>query len=113
MAEETETTEAETPDAPGHEGSTDERLDRVETTLAEVLAFLKGSGPAKAEEPERDIKAEVRDAVREVQAKDKAKADKAAEEQSLKDQLADLKAKVETPPFEYRRVTQVMGWNKP
>jgi hypothetical protein len=86
----------------------------VESTLDEVLAFLKGGAGKPAEpEPERDIKAEVREAVREVQRQDKDKAAKVEEEQSLKDQVAELKAKVETPPFEYRRVTQAMGWNRP
>jgi hypothetical protein len=51
--------------------------------------------------------------VREVQAKDKAKADRAAEQQSLADQVKDLKAKVETAPQEYKRATQAMGWNRP
>jgi hypothetical protein len=113
--QETEHLEQEAPSGsePTHEGSDDARLTRLENGLAEVLAFLKG-GEAKAEpEPERDIKAEVREAVREVQRQDKDKAAKAEEAKSLQDQIADLKAQIETPPFEYRRVTQAMGWNRP
>jgi hypothetical protein len=86
-----------------------ERVDRL-TGMFE--RFMEGGGQQAEPEPP-DIKAEVREAVREVQAKDKAKADRAAEQQSLADQVADLKAKVETPPFEYRPVTNRMGWAKP
>jgi hypothetical protein len=111
--QETEHEETPEPEAPSHEGSDDARLTRLENSLAEVLTFLKG-GEARAEpEPERDIKAEVREAVREVQRQDRDKAAKAEEAKSLQDQIADLKAQVETPPFEYRRVTQAMGWNRP
>ena len=87
-----------------------ERVDRLAGMLEQ---FLNGAPrPGEQAEPP-DIKAEVRAAVREVQAKDKAKAEREAEAQSLQDQIADLKAKVETPPFEYRPVTNRMGWAKP
>ena len=113
MAEETEHTEPETPE-PSHEGSEENRLHRLEEQMGEVLNFLRG-GQGRAEaEPERpDIKAEVREAVREVQRQDKDKAEKAEAQKSLADQVAELKAQVEKPPFEYRRVTNVMGWAKP
>jgi hypothetical protein len=103
------------PDAPGHDGGTDERLSRIETTLAEVISFLKGGGgPAADPEPEApDIKAEVRKAVREVQQADRDRAAKAAEQESIKDQIGSIKAMLEKPPQEYRRATQAMGWNKP
>jgi hypothetical protein len=48
-----------------------------------------------------------------VQAKDKAKADREAEQQSLADQVKDLKSKVEQAPQEYKKATNAMGWNRP
>jgi hypothetical protein len=87
--------------------SLDARLDRLE----DMIKGFFGQQPEPAEAP--DIKGEVRAAVREVQAADKAKAAKADQEQSIADQLADLKAKVETAPQEYKRATQRMGWNTP
>ena len=107
-----ETGAAEVPAEGGeHEtlGHLSERVDRLAGMLER---FLEGSGGHAPAEPP-DIKGEVRAAVREVQAADKAKAEKAAEQQSLQEQIADLKAKVETPPFEYRPVTNRMGWAKP
>lgn len=87
--------------------SLDARLDRIE----EMIKGFFGREPEQAEAP--DIKGEVRAAVREVQAADKAKAAKAEQEQSITDQIAELKAKVETAPQEYKRATQRMGWNRP
>jgi len=89
----------------------DDRLDRVESTMAEVLAFLKGGGQPKAGEPEApDIKRQVREAVREVQKADGEKAAKAEEEQSIKDQIGELRAALERKPREHKRATRRMGW---
>src|SRR5262249_19271055 len=115
MATEPETSEPDAPAEPGHEGSTDERLSRIETTLADVIGFLKGAGgkPEPAAEPEApDIKAEVRAELAKLRAKDKAAADAAAEaeaQRSLADQVGEIKAMLEQAPQEYRRVTQAMG----
>jgi hypothetical protein len=87
--------------------SLDARLDRLE----DMIKGFFGQQPGQAETP--DIKGEVRAAVREVQAADKAKADKAAEQKSLADQVAELKAEVEKAPQEYKRATQRMGWTTP
>jgi len=84
-------------------------MDRLE---ALVERFIEGT--TNRPEPEApDIKAEVRAAVREVQKSDKDKEAKAAEQQSIQDQIAELKAAVEKPPQEFRRVTERMGWAKP
>jgi len=114
MAEpETETTEA--PAEPGHDGSTDERLSRIETTLSDVIAFLKGGQAAPAEtEPEApDIKAEVRAELRKLQAADRDKEAKAAEQESIKDQIGSIKAMLEKQPQEFKRATKIMGWAEP
>jgi len=116
MATEPETSEPDTPDAPGHDGDTGERLSRIETTLAEVISFLRGGGgqPEPAAEPQApDIKREVREELAKLRSKEKADKDKAAEQQSIHDQLGKIQAALEQAPQEYRRVTQAMGWNKP
>ena len=92
--------------------SLDGRLDRLESLIEN---FISGGSGGQAEAP--DIKAEVRAAVREVQAKDKAKADKetadAAEAQSIEDRIKHLEHKTEDAPMEYRPVTNFLGWAKP
>ena len=92
--------------------SLDGRLDRLESLLEN---FISGSSGQEQEAP--DIKAEVRAAVREVQAKDKAKADKDAEQaaaaQSIEDRIKHLEHKTEEAPMEYRRATNMLGWAKP
>jgi len=92
--------------------SLDGRLDRLESLIEN---FISGSSRGEAEAP--DIKAEVRAAVREVQAKDKAKAEKetadAAAAQSIEDRIKHLEHKTEDAPMEYRRATNVLGWAKP
>src|SRR5262249_16324363 len=112
MATEPETSEPDAPAEPGHEGSTDERLSRIETTLADVIGLLKGGGQgngAPVAEPEApDIKAEVRAELAKLRSKEKADKDKAAEQQSIHDQLGEIKAALEQAPQEYRRVTQAM-----
>lgn len=107
-------TDTEVPAEPSGEGGTEARLDSLESKLTEVLDFLRGSNARPAQpEPERDIKAEAREAVREVQAAEKKRTAAEQERQSLADEVAHLKAVVETPPEEYRKVTQAMGWNRP
>ena len=92
--------------------SLDGRLDRLESMIEN---FISGGSGGQAEAP--DIKAEVRAAVREVQAKDKAKADKetadAAAAQSIEDRIKHLEHKTEDAPMEYRRATNMLGWAKP
>src|SRR5215469_3343190 len=92
--------------------SLDGRLDRLESMIEN---FISGGSGQQAEAP--DIKAEVRAAVREVQAKDKAKADKetadAAAAQSIEDRIKHLEHKTEDAPMEYRPVTNFLGWAKP
>jgi hypothetical protein len=112
VADEPETTE---PDAPEPDGqptvaSLDARLDRIEQAIREFFAQ-----PGQAEElaAAPDIKAEVRAAVAEVQAADKADQEQAAAELSLKEQIGQLRAQVEKPPQEYKRATERMGWAKP
>ena len=95
------------------EGSLETRVGRIESAGEQIRELLTGGGGQREEPEAPDIKAEVRAAVREVQAKDKARADKAAEEQSLKEQVANLQAKVETAPQEYKKATNAMGWNRP
>jgi ElaB/YqjD/DUF883 family membrane-anchored ribosome-binding protein len=118
MSETPAETPAEPDAGPGHEhGQSDDPTlhqlaERVDRLTGMFERFMEGGGGQAEPEPP-DIKAEVREAVREVQAKDKAKADRAAEQQSLADQVKDLKAKVETAPQEYKRATQAMGWNRP
>jgi hypothetical protein len=112
---------AEPEAGPGHEHGQSEHptlpqlAERVDRLADAFERFMEGGGGQQAEpEPEPpDIKAEVRAAVREVQAKDKAKADREAEQQSLADQVKDLKSKVEQAPQEYKKATNAMGWNRP
>ena len=116
VADEPESTEQETPagdETGGGDPTLHQLAERVDRLAGMFERFMEGGGGQRAEPEPPDIKAEVREAVREVQAKDKAKAERAAEQQSLAEQVAELKAKVETPPFEYRPVTNRMGWAKP
>ena len=105
-AETAETPPAEVPDG----GSQADRLDKVESTLQQVLDFLKGGGPAQPvqAEPVPDIKAEVREAVRTVQREDKSKADKVAAAQSIEDRLGSLEHKTEIKPVEYNAHTRAI-----
>ena len=115
MADEPETAEPEAPAAEEHdgEGSLETRVGRIESAVEQIRELLTGGGGPREEPEAPDIKAEVRAAVREVQAKDAAKAAKAEEQQSLAEQVASLKAKVETAPQEYKKATNAMGWNRP
>jgi len=109
MSEATPEPPAEEPGAEPTVGNLDDRLDRVEGTLAEVLALLKGQ--TKADEPEApDIKKQVRDAVREVQRADGEKAARAEEERSIREQIGEIKAALEHQPREYKAATRRMGW---
>lgn len=121
MADEPQTTppaDDEPGAGPGHETgqgndpTLHQLAERVDRLAGMFEKFMEGSGqPAEPDRP--DIKGEVREAVREIQARDRAKAEKAAEEQSIKEQIGEIKAKLEQAPQEYRRVTQAMGWNRP
>jgi hypothetical protein len=86
------------------------KVDRL-TSMVEQL--LGGGGKEEAETP--DIKAEVRAAVREVQAKEKRKADDEAAAQSIEDRIGQLEKKAETPPADHeaKRSSRVMGWARP
>lgn len=104
------------PDAPAgdHDPTVHQLAEKVDRLAHMFEQFMEGGGGhAEAEPP--DIKAEVRAAVREVQAKEKKKADDEAAAQSIQDQLTELRHKVETPPAEHvsKRSSRVMGWHVP
>lgn len=86
------------------------RVDRIAGMLEQLL-----DGGKKAEPERPSIKAEVRQAVRDVMSHEEEKKAEKAEAQSIQDQLTELRHKVETPPAEHvsKRSSRVMGWHVP
>lgn len=114
MADEPETTEAPEAEAPAEGGDkptlaeVDQRQDRLESKLDQVIDFLKGgAAPAAKAEPETpDIKAEAREAVREVQAADRKREQRATVETEMRERLAHLEKLAEVKPVEYNPHTR-------
>ena len=97
------------PEAPSGEGGTEKRLDSLESKMEQLLDFLKGGAGISRPEPEApDMKAQMRDAVREVQAADKAKATRAEAEESLRERIAHLEHMAEVKPVEYNAHTKAL-----
>jgi ElaB/YqjD/DUF883 family membrane-anchored ribosome-binding protein len=87
------------------------KVDRLTSMVEQLLGGGKEEPAAEAP----DIKAEVRAAVREVQAKEKKKADDEAEAQSIQDRIGHLEKRAETPPADHeaKRSSRMMGWARP
>ena len=89
------------------------RVDRLTGLVEQLLHGGGGQHDGGGDDTGPDIGAQVREAVAEIRAAEAAEAEQAEQAQSVRDQLADLKAKVEQPPAEYRKVTNTLGWNRP
>jgi hypothetical protein len=109
----------EAADGGDHGSGLESRLERVEAAMSELKDWIMGQGgsPSRVEDSRPDIKAEVRAAVREVNAADrKAKDREAAEtekQQSIEDRISALEHVPEDKPMEWKRSTNLMGWAKP
>ena len=119
--EQTETPAAgqEAADSGDHGSGIEGRLERVEAAMSELKDWIMGQGgsPGRVEDGRPDIKAEVRAAVREVNAADRKAKDREAAEtekaQSIEDRIAALEHVPEDKPMEWKRSTNLMGWAKP
>jgi hypothetical protein len=106
-------------DGSDHGSGLESRLERVEAAMSELKDWIMGQGgsPSRVEDSRPDIKAEVRAAVREVNAADRKAKDREAAEtekaQSIEDRISALEHVPEDKPFEYKRSTSLMGWAKP
>jgi hypothetical protein len=119
--EQTETPAAgqEAADGGDHGSGLESRLERVEAAMSELKDWIMGQGgsPSRMEDSRPDIKAEVRAAVREVNAADRKAKDREAAEtekaQSIEDRISALEHVPEDKPMEWKRSTNLMGWAKP
>ena len=87
--------------------------------MSELKDWIMGQGgsPSRVEDGRPDIKAEVRAAVREVNAADRKAKDREAAEtekaQSIEDRISALEHVPEDKPMEWKKSTNLMGWAKP
>jgi hypothetical protein len=106
-------------DGGDHGSGIEGRLERVEAAMSELKDWIMGQGgsPSRVEDGRPDIKAEVRAAVREVNAADRKAKDREAAEtekaQSIEDRISALEHVPEDKPMEWKRSTNLMGWAKP
>ena len=115
-----ETTETEAGPAPAdgetgtgdHDPTLHQLSEKVDRLAGLVEQFITGNAAQPEAEPP-DIKREVREAVREVQTADKAKAAKEEHAQSIEDRIGQVERKLEEAPMEFKRATERMGWAKP